>query len=149
MSAKFFFVGHHGNPKVWPTKRTYGRTDRVGARDTCLSKKHYIHKIISHYASNIQGEPLTPIIIFEVLSAPSNSVFEPEGYIATEYAQKATERNCPSKVDVFKNKVKCLPTVTVLLLASISPENKAISVSMPGGAGGYYSAPRQEALALA
>ena len=39
-----------------------------------------------------------------------------------EYAWKAADRNCPCKVVVFKNKVKCLPTVTVLLLASIPPE---------------------------
>ena len=39
-----------------------------------------------------------------------------------EYAWKAADRNCPCKVVVLKNKVKCLPTVTVLLLASIPPE---------------------------
>ena len=44
------------------------------------------------------------------------------GKKAAEYAWKAADRNYPCKVVVFKNKVKCLPTVTVLLLASIPPE---------------------------
>ena len=37
-------------------------------------------------------------------------------------AWKAADRNYPCKVVVFKNKLKCLATVTVLLLASIPPE---------------------------
>ena len=36
-------------------------------------------------------------------------------------AEKKADRKYPCKVVVFKNKVKCLPTVTVLLLATISP----------------------------
>ena len=37
-------------------------------------------------------------------------------------AEKKADRKYPCKVVVFENKVKCLPTVTVLLLASIPPE---------------------------
>lgn len=40
-------------------------------------------------------------------------------------AEKKADRKYPCKVVVFKNKVKCLPTVTVLLLATISPPEQA------------------------
>ena len=40
-------------------------------------------------------------------------------------AEKKADRKYPCKVVVFKNKVKCLPTVTGLLLTTISPPEQA------------------------
>ena len=51
-------------------------------------------------------------------------------------AEKKADRKYPCKVVVFKNKVKCLPTVTVLLLASISPQGGHICFN-GGWVGGW------------